>query len=207
MGKHSVHPATVTRYTCVFNDATASNAVSDGVIFKDMRCVFSLLLLSRTSYANSWTNPRCSCCWEEDDPPRPLQPSASRVFEAPDDFSWPFYFFPKRLTQVTVTRHLWDATGLANIQSLSVVFYAQPVNPHVRSIRSSFCGFHYGSVEPQAAWHVPQNHTTFLRVNWNHDIELEAHFTSSVTIDVPALVNELYVEPVFASVDRIICLD
>lgn len=58
-------PATVTRCTCVFNDAitSAASAMSDGVIFKDIRCV--CFFLSRTSYTNSSTNPCCSCCGKD----------------------------------------------------------------------------------------------------------------------------------------------
>lgn len=83
---------------------------------------------------------------------RLIWPGSAFVFEAGDDFAWPlcsrmfFFFKAERLLDAMI----W--------QPFKALHFALcfACHPHVRSIGSSFCGFHYGSMELQADWHVPQ---------------------------------------------------
>lgn len=160
-------------------------------------CVF----LSGTSYTNSWANSRCSCCGKEvillvTDPPKPSAHRGEKgavccVFFPPfvtcTRISRPVMAFPGLCTyrgsdvSKANAGHrnaaLVRGTSLANIQSFLVCF--------VLSLSSScpvnlqFClwfplWLHWAS----GSLACSRNHRSFLWVNWNHGMELEAQFMS-----------------------------
>lgn len=76
----------------------------------------------------------------------------------------------QRLTRGTGTRHLQEATVWQRFRAFKLAL-CEACYPHVQSICSSVCGFHYCTTKPQAAWRVLQTTEVFIDLTgimaWN----------------------------------------